>query len=110
MSRFAEQVKHNEIFHDTLCSHFADQFFDWKVTCLFYCAYHLVQELARYRDVGIGNRHTDILRNLNPKNRNRPIQFKSDAFDAFDQLFEYSQSARYNGFTDYNTFQELKRR
>jgi len=110
MSQFVEQVKHNESFHESLCSNFTNQFFDWKITCLFYCAFHLVKELARFRKVEIGNKHTEILRSLNPKNPNRPMPFKSDAFDAFDQLFEYSCAARYNGFTDFDTFQELKKK
>lgn len=110
MSIYLTQLKHNENFHNQLCTHLDNQYFDWKITTVFYCAYHLVQALAEKRNVRIGDRHSEILRNLNPKNSNRPIQFKSKAFDNFDTLFEYSQSARYHGFTDFDTFQQIKRK
>lgn len=107
-ARFSKQVKHNESFHSSLCSSFTDHYFDWKITCLFYCAYHLIQAFGSLRNVKIGDRHKDILWNLNPKNPNRPTPFKSKAFDAYDMLFEYSQSARYSGITDFETWQSIK--
>lgn len=109
MNGSIEQMKHNESFHISLCENCPDTFFDWKITCLFYCAYHLLQALALHRKVIIGNRHTDILWNINPRNKNRTLQVKNDFFNSFDNIFEYSQVARYKGFTDFETFQALKK-
>jgi hypothetical protein len=109
MNHCIEQVKHNENFHQDLCRKFEDQYFDWKITCLFYISYHLIKSLSYHWDVEIGDRHSVILRNLNPKNPQRSMQVKKDIFEAYDTLFEYSWTSRYDGFTDFETFQMLKR-
>jgi hypothetical protein len=107
--KYINQFQHNIGFHQHLCTSNPESYYDWKITCLFYCSYHLIQGLAAYRKINIGQRHSDILWNLNPKNQKRPIQFKKDAFYAYDQLFEYSRTARYDGFTSFEDFQELKK-
>jgi hypothetical protein len=109
MEQYVRQVKHNENFHDSVCKEFSDLYFDWKIICLFYSAYHLIQAFAAYRGVFIGDRHHQILWNLNPKNPNRPTPFKAKAFEAYDQLFEYSRTARYSGFTNFEDFQIMKK-
>lgn len=103
------QFQHNLEFHDGICKTYPDNFYDWKITLIFYCSYHLVKALAAHRNVDIGDTHSKILWNLNPKNSQRKIQFKNDAFYAFDLLFEYSQTARYKGFTNMKDFQILKK-
>jgi hypothetical protein len=109
MSACIEQLKHNEAFHTSVSTSFPDTYFDWKITCLFYCAFHLIKAFAEQRNVDIGNRHTDILWNLNPKNSNRKMSFKSKAFDNYDILFTYSWEARYEGITrDYTTWLEIR--
>lgn len=106
---YINQYQHNLEFHNGVCDKYPDTYYDWKITLLFYCAYHLLQALAAHKNVVIGNYHKDILWNINPKNANRKLQIKQDVFYAFDQLFEYSRSARYNGFTDFEDFQSLKK-
>lgn len=103
------QVRHNESFHRSICEQSPDAYYDWKIVCLFYCGYHLIQTLAIQKGVKVGNRHRDILWNMNPRNTSRTMQVKRDIFNAFDALFEYSQTARYLGFTDFDAFQELKK-
>ena len=109
MTKHLEQVKHNENFHSSLCSSYSEHYFDWKITCLFYISLHLLKALAHHWGVDPGDRHTIILRNMNPKMPNRNFKVKSDVFYSFDRLFEYSRTARYDGFTDFNTFQQLKK-
>jgi hypothetical protein len=109
MNPCIEQVKHNENFHQDLCTKFTDHYFDWKVTCLFYVAHHLIRALANQWSVDIGNRHSENLRNMNPKNPNRTMQVKRSIFEDYDTLFEYSWTARYDGFTNFETFQNLKK-
>jgi HEPN domain len=109
MNPCIEQVKHNENFLQDLCDKFIDQYFDWKITCLFYVAHHLIKSLSHHWGVNIGNRHSENLKNLNPKNLNRTMKVKSEVFEAYDTLFEYSWTSRYDGFTDFETFQILKK-
>lgn len=73
MEQFLQQVKHNENLYKILCDNHQNEFYDWKITCLFYCAFHLVQALAAKNNVNIGNNHTEIFKNLSPKNHNRPL-------------------------------------
>lgn len=109
MEHLLNQIKHNEEFHSEICDKYSDKFFDWKITCLFYCAYHGLQALACEWHINIGSNHKDILWNMNPRNNGRAMQVKENIFKAYDILFEYSRSARYNGFTDFDTFQQLKK-
>ena len=109
MEQFQKQVKHNEEFHNSLCNAFQELYFDWKIISLFYASYHLIQALASKRKVKIGDRHSTILWNLNPKNSSKPMPFKVKAFYAYDQLFEYSRTARYSGFTNFEDFQIMKK-
>lgn len=106
---FLKQFKHNEYFHGSICENYPTEVWDWKITIIFYCAYHLIQSLAAHKKIEIGNRHSEILRNIKPSNPDRKLQIKRDAFYAYDQLFEYSQTARYKGFLDFEHFQELKK-
>lgn len=109
MSVHIHQALHNEDFHKSLCSKFSEKYFDWKITCLFYVSYHVIKAIADVKGVDIGNRHTFIRENINPKNPKRKLQIKNDVFEAYDALFEYSWMSRYDGFTDLETFQEIKK-
>lgn len=48
MIQSIEQIKHNEQFHQDLCNKFEDYYFDWKTTCLFYIAHHLIKSLSMH--------------------------------------------------------------
>lgn len=109
MDQFVKQFQHNESFYESLCINHADHYYDWKITCLFYAGFHLIKALASHRNVNIGNNHTEIFRNITPKNPKRILKIKDDIFYAYDVLFEYSRTARYDGFTDFDTFQIMKK-
>jgi hypothetical protein len=107
MTENLEQARHNERFHSSLCSSYSEQYFDWKITSLFYGAYHLLKALSDHWNVEIGDRHHEIMWNINPRNPNRTMMISKKAFESYDQLFEYSWTSRYSGFTDFDTFQAL---
>ncbi|WP_176954563.1 hypothetical protein [Niabella drilacis] len=46
---------------------------------------------------------------MKPGNPKRTLTVKSDIYEAYDALFTYSWTARYDGFSDFETFQELKK-
>ena len=105
MSKFLKQAAHNEEFHLSICTQFSDDFFDWKITCIFYTALHYLKALASYRNVDLGQKHTDIFRSINPRNNLRVMQIPSNMFDKYDEMFRYSHSSRYDGIsTDEDTF------
>ena len=106
MSTSLQQVLHNENFHLHLCATSFDRFVDWKITCLFYAALHLIKELAHTRKVNLGDKHESMINNLNPTNFNRKLLVKKDFYDSYSLLFSLSRSARYDGFLNYDAFIE----
>ena len=108
MGQSLEQAKHNECFHLYLCEGSSDRFVDWKITCLFYAALHLVKELAFVKKVSLGDKHELMLDNINPRNYRRKINVKLDFYHSYSILFRYSRSARYDGFFNYDDFIQNK--
>ena len=108
MGHSLEQAKHNESFHLYLCAVTSDRFIDWKITCLFYAALHLVKELASVKRVSLGDKHELMLDNINPRSYNRKISVKLDFYQSYSILFRHSRSARYDGFINYEEFIKSK--
>lgn len=113
MQQHLDQANHNLALHDSLCSNFPDQYYDWKITLLFYTALHYLKALASMKGIEIGNTHFDIDRNCNPEGYNRGITvkmpIKRNIWDEYKNLFIYSQSARYSGIDDKAIFEQLKK-
>jgi hypothetical protein len=102
------QAEHNEKFHDCICEQFPDRFFDWKITVLFYQAIHLLQGLADKKGILIGDTHYEIERNINPDRHNASMRLSKGAWREYNALYQYSQTARYDGITDFETFERIK--
>jgi hypothetical protein len=102
------QAKHNEKFHDCICEQFPDRFFDWKITILFYQAIHYLKALAFQKNINIGDTHFEIEQNVNPDRPKNKMSLTKGAWRDYNALFHYSQTARYNGITDFETFEKLK--
>ncbi len=102
------QAKHNEKFHDCICTEFPDRFFDWKITVLFYQAIHYLKTLAAQKGIDIGDTHYEIERNINPDRQSPKMAITKGAWREYNALYQYSQTARYNGITDFDTFEKLK--
>ncbi len=112
MSAFVEQVKHNESLLNHLDVTFPDKYFDWKITLTFYCALHIVKELARINGVSIGDSHIENLNNLNPSPRagvTPKLKISSTQYAFYNDLYQYSRVARYTGITDYTTFEAQRK-
>lgn len=107
--KFLNQARHNEDFHNSLCREFEHSFFDWKITCLFYISIHYLKALAVKRNRYIGNHHAEINRNIKSGPHNPAMPISRTACNNYMQLFHHSQTARYDGFEDLATFNELKR-
>lgn len=101
------QANHNNSFHDLICENQPDKYFDWKITCLFYSAIHLLKALANHRGKAIGDTHFDINKNIRNDGK---MPLARTAYRNYMALYNYSQSARYDGFGDFNIFNELKKK
>jgi hypothetical protein len=109
MQKHLDQANHNIALHDSICQNFPDQYFDWKITLLFYAALHYLKALASKKGINIGDTHFDIESNCNPKRHNCKMRIKQKAWDEYKGLFNYSQTARYLGIDDKTIFEELKK-
>jgi len=112
MKQHIEQVNHNSDFHNCICGSYPDKFFDWKIIVLFYCAFHYLKALAAKTGIDIGSTHHDIEMNVNPKFQRtdeHTMRIKKTAWENYNSLFCYSQTARYNGIIDAQTFEALKK-
>lgn len=102
------QAEHNEKFHSTICSHSKDKFFDWKITCLFYVAIHALKALAKKNGKNIGATHKQIEISVSPQKSATIMPLPQKAWDNYHNLYRYSKTARYSGFTEETTFEKLK--
>lgn len=94
---------------EMLDADFPNEFFDWKITILFYICINQLQELAKRRGKTIGKSHYDINNNIDPKNPDRTLQIKADLFSYYIRIQKFSKIARYDPFDDevsYNVSQE----
>jgi len=108
MRRFLEQINHNQNFYNCIDNNFKDKFYDWKITVLFYIAVHCLKSLSVKRNIKIGNTHFDIECNVNPDREGSKMKISRNAWREYKNLYQYSRTARYNGITDIETFEQLK--
>ncbi|MEJ7679086.1 MAG: hypothetical protein WKG06_14770 [Segetibacter sp.] len=110
MQEYLNQAAHNENFHQTLCGLTSnDDYPDWKVTCLFYVAFHYLKALADHRNKSIGNYHTEINKNIRSGTHMPTMPISKTAYQNYMSLFHYSQTARYDGYTDITVFNAINR-
>lgn len=103
-----KQARHNKEFHDCIDKEFPSRFCDWKITVLFYTALHYLKALAEKRTIDIGETHYDIEHNVNPDRNGRKMMISKGAWKNYKALFRYSQTARYEGITDFDTYNKIK--
>lgn len=105
MQEYLNQAIHNENFHQTLCNLPTDaDYTDWKITCLFYIAFHYLKALSVHRGKNIGNFHVEINRNIRSGKHMPAMPISDTAYQNYMSLFHYSQVARYDGYTDILVF------
>ena len=107
MQKHLAQAEHNQKFYQCICEDYGTEFFDWKITTLFYTAVHWIGALASKRSKDIGTTHEQIHANINPM-RNGAMPITKTAWHNYRNLYNYCHTARYEGFVDYNTWQKIK--
>lgn len=108
MQQHIDQASHNQKFHDSIDTQFGGQFYDWKITVLFYVAIHYLKALASQRGIDIGETHYEIEQSVNPDRYSAKMRLSRNAWREYKNLFNYSRTARYEGITDFATFEKLK--
>lgn len=100
MNDFYNQAKHNDVFLTAIEQSFPDDYFDWKVTVIYYTSIHMLKCLAKKRGVPIGDTHQDIANSLNPRRGKQAFPFPEWAWDKYEDLLRYSKTARYDGINN----------
>ncbi len=108
MQQHIDQASHNKKFHDCIEENFTGQFHDWKITVLFYVAIHYLKALSAKRGINIGETHYEIELAVNPDRNNAKMRITKSAWREYKTLFNYSRTSRYEGITDFETFELLK--
>lgn len=108
MQQHIDQASHNKKFHDSIDTQFGSQFYDWKITVLFYVAIHYLKALASQKGIDIGETHYEIEQSVNPDRHAAKMRINRNAWREYKNLFNYSRTARYEGITDFATFEKLK--
>jgi hypothetical protein len=108
MQQHIDQASHNQKFHDSIDTQFGELFYDWKITVLFYVAIHYLKALAAHKGIDIGETHYEIEQSVNPDRHSAKMRITRNAWREYKNLFNYSRTARYEGITDFETFEKLK--
>lgn len=106
MDKFLRHANHNLGFHMKICGHYPDEYYDWKIICLFYVAIHYLKSLSLHRQKEIGERHSEINLNIR-KHSNMPLS--NTARNNYIQLFNFSQIARYEGIDEIEEFNQMQK-
>jgi len=88
--RFENKSIHNQSFLDTLCNDYPEEYFDWKVTIMFYIALHKCYCVMDVSNVNICTNHKDNFNNLKT--------IDSTISNNLYKLFKSSRQSRYDGF------------
>jgi hypothetical protein len=99
MDIFLLQIKHNQDFYDCICAGHPDNYYDWKITVSFYIAVHYLKALAYKKMVLLPSSHFDVEKLVNPT-KGDALKLTHNAWDWYYNLYLYSRTARYSGFTE----------
>lgn len=100
MHRYIRQAKHNHDFHDCLIEHFPKQYFDWKVTVIFYIALHGLNAFLLKQRQPVSNTHYDTKNKVTALIRQHRIPMTETEWKIYNLLYQSSHNARYDGVLD----------
>lgn len=93
------QAKHNYVFYTLISKLQQDNFYDWKVTILFYAALHLMRAYAQKHKLIPGKEsHKDYGNVLDPS-KNRKSKVPKHIWSLYSDLLTESITSRYNPTT-----------
>lgn len=99
-SKHINQANRNRQFLKLVEDKFQDNFFDWKITILFYYVVHLLRAFAASKNIDIGESHDNLKFKLQ-------IFVSKKCEKSFINIFRYCRTARYDGFTNHEVFNEI---
>lgn len=107
MTEHINQAKHNEKFLLLIEQHCPDNYFDWKITVVFYCALHYLRAFESFKKIKVGGTHKDMIYHINPKNKDAKMKIDQSCADCYIDLFNMAHTSRYNGIKDTKVYLQL---
>ena len=103
MCKHRNQKDHNQSFLEDLIRDYPNNYFDWKITVLFYISIHLIRDFAfKKRSVEISKSHRAVFEFLEQETSK-----SSQVYKSFSILFRNCRDCRYNGFTTEDAFEKF---
>lgn len=100
MKSHIEQAKHNESFLALTEKHSPKDYFDWKITIIFYSALHYVCAYVKYKKCYLGKSHEDLDKIINPDNKTSKATIDLKYYNYYKELYNYSRQTRYNPYNN----------
>lgn len=99
MEEYLQRAKENSRLLDVLKEKCPEDFYEWRITIIFYTARHLINCLLKKNNKKIETDHKTFHFSINPKNPDRYIEINEYIYDKYYELYTESRKCRYEGFT-----------
>jgi hypothetical protein len=96
MREHLEKAKSNEKFLLFIEQNAVNDFYDWKITVIFYIALHYIKALLKFKKKPTGYTHFDLDKIINPCKPSASCPFPQDKYDCYNDLYIDSRNARYS--------------
>ncbi len=101
MDKYLLQIRSNKELYLHLTTTFPDQYFDWKITLLFYTSLHLFNAFCEKNGlIPIPKSHDERNKFFNPSINRPGTKIKKEHFDTYFSLYQRCLSVRYDGITN----------
>lgn len=107
---YTSKYKKNIKLLQHLDAEFPNDYYDWKITIIFYICILKLKQLALNKGLDIGTNHKETLKKIDPFHPERTMPIGKTAFENYKILLENSHNARYNGYDNeeiYNNEQKI---
>lgn len=110
VDKHIQQAGHNKDFLTCIESQFANNFYDWKITAVYYECLHYLRAYINKEGAAVGNSHKDIAKLVGDSSSLTAIVIvETYAWFCYRTLLRQSWSARYDGFIDIDAFNAAKK-
>ncbi|ADR21385.1 hypothetical protein MATR_09860 [Marivirga tractuosa] len=106
MQEYIEQCKYNVELLEALEEKFPENYFDWKITIAFYVTIHCIKAILRKKLSRNVSSHEEIINIISHKKAGNSSPVSKSCWNMYYALYSASRDVRYNGFTDFKSFNE----
>lgn len=109
MNGHLARADYNWNFQAELQHLFPQDYFDWKISAVFYAALHLVDAYAAFADIRPFNNHEQRFYHLDSSNPDAELPLSAAAFKLYRRLYRYSINARYDEIGSIEAYEKARK-